>query len=407
MSLREIAFRGYDGKIYKNANYLRNLAFEAYKAVNKATALAPEDGELRLLRGIIEVEMPFFVNKLEQGIDDLNRVLKSDVPDSTKAEAFSWLGEAYQKKAMSYWIKIVSEDPDSRASEVVFDRMKPEVKRFDLSQYQPPLLAVDFILGFQDELAPQTAVWIEDIEGKFVKTIYVSGFSGHVKEKQRRLRKWANSSKFIDVDAVTGAGIKLGHHIYVWDLKDNIPYREKNLDQQHFTSPQAAAFFPLIHVLIIYAAHPAPGVTVIAFSEQLVAHAPHSIQPSRSTIRALRSSIINTPWGHTISQTPHPTHASESSSIVETSVKYLNCSIESYSPKIKSVPICVNPCAIKKIFAFLRELRGKKSIYKRLHISGKKSRTDPQDGSDQYRSRLHRNRLSHLLFYAGGRSKRR
>jgi len=31
--------------------------------------------------------MPFFVHKLEQGIDNLNRVLRSDVSDSTKAEA--------------------------------------------------------------------------------------------------------------------------------------------------------------------------------------------------------------------------------------------------------------------------------------------------------------------------------
>jgi len=31
--------------------------------------------------------MPFFVHKLEQGIDDLNRVLRSDVSGSTKAEA--------------------------------------------------------------------------------------------------------------------------------------------------------------------------------------------------------------------------------------------------------------------------------------------------------------------------------
>ena len=53
---------------------------------------------LRFLRGIAGVEVPFFVHKLEQGIDDLNRVLKSDVPDATKAEALYWLGEAYQKK---------------------------------------------------------------------------------------------------------------------------------------------------------------------------------------------------------------------------------------------------------------------------------------------------------------------
>jgi len=221
LTLRKLATRGYDEKIYENTDYQRNLAFEAYSALEKAITLSPEDGEIRLMKGIIEVEMPFFVNKLEQGIDDLNRVLKSDAPDSAKAEALYWLGEAYQKKAMRYWTKVVSEDPNSEASKAVFDRMRPAVKRFDLSHHQPPLLAIDFILGFRDELAPQTAVWIEDREGNFVKTVYVSGFSGHVKEKQVRLPKWANSSKFVDVDAVTGASINLGHHVYVWDLKDN------------------------------------------------------------------------------------------------------------------------------------------------------------------------------------------
>jgi len=171
--------------------------------------------------------MPFFVHKLEQGIDDLNRVLRSDVPDSTKAEAFHWLGKAYQKKAMNYWVKGVSKDPNSEESKAIFDRMRPAVKRFDLSHYQPPVLAIDFILGFRDELEPQTAVWIEDKDGNFVKTIYVSGFSGHAKEREVRLPKWANSSKFVDVDAVTGASINLGHHIYVWDLKDSLGRRVK------------------------------------------------------------------------------------------------------------------------------------------------------------------------------------
>jgi len=227
LTLREIIAKGYDEKIYEDTNYRRKLAFEGYRALNKAVGLAPEDGELRLLRGIAGVEVPFFVHKLEQGIDDLNRVLKSDVPDSTKAEALYWLGEAYQKKAMSYWIRVVSENPNSKASEAVFDRMRPSVKRFDLSQYQPPVLAIDFILGFRDELEPQTAVWIEDRKGNFVKTIYVSGFSGHAKEKQVRLPKWARSSEFADVDAVTGASINSGHHIYVWDLKDNSGRRVK------------------------------------------------------------------------------------------------------------------------------------------------------------------------------------
>jgi hypothetical protein len=105
--------------------------------------------------------------------------------------------------------------------------MRPAVKRFDLSQYEPPVLAIDFVLGFRDELEPQTAVWIEDKDGNFVKTIYVSGFSGHAKEREVRLPKWANSSKFGDVDAVTGASINLGHHIYVWDLKDSLGRRVK------------------------------------------------------------------------------------------------------------------------------------------------------------------------------------
>jgi tetratricopeptide (TPR) repeat protein len=227
LTLREIVAKGYDERIYEDTDYRRNLAFEGYRALNKAVSLAPEDGEIRFLRGIAGVEVPFFVHKLEQGIDDLNRVLKSDVPDSTKAEALYWLGEAYQKKAMSYWIRVVSEDPNSRASKAVFDRMRPAVKRFDLSQYQPPILAIDFILGFRDELEPQTAVWIEDREGNFVRTIYVSGFSGHAKEKQVRLSKWARSSKFVDVDAVTGASINSGHHIYVWDLKDDSGRRVK------------------------------------------------------------------------------------------------------------------------------------------------------------------------------------
>ncbi len=221
ITVREMVTKGYDEKIYENTKYRRRLVFEGYRALDKAIRLAPEDSELRLMRGIDGVKVPFFAGRLGQAMDDLNWVLKSDVSDSTKAEALYWLGKAYQKKAMSYWIKVVRKDPNSEAAKAIFDRMKPAVKRFELSQYEPPVLAIDFILGFLDELEPQTAVWIEDREGNFVKTIYVSGFSGHVKERQVRLPKWAKSSKFVDVDAVTGASINLGQHIYVWDLKDH------------------------------------------------------------------------------------------------------------------------------------------------------------------------------------------
>ncbi len=251
ITVREMVTKGYDEKIYENTRYRRNLVKEGYRALDKAIRLAPEDAELRLLRGIAGVQMPFFVRKLGRGIDDLNRVLKSDVSGSTKAEALYWLGEAYQKKAMSYWIKVVSEDPNSKASKAVFDRMRPALKRFDLSQYQPPVLAIDFILGFRDELAPQTAVWIEDREGNFVKTIYVSGFSGHVKEKELRLPEWANSSKFVDVDAVTGASINLGQHVFAWDLKDNLG---RKIEPGEYVVKVEVAYWPSMQYQLVSAA---------------------------------------------------------------------------------------------------------------------------------------------------------
>jgi tetratricopeptide (TPR) repeat protein len=218
--LSELAGTGYDERIYENTDLRSNLAFEIMEVLDKACAVSPEDIELRLLRGIIGVEMPFFVEKLEQAIVDLNWILKSNAPDSAKAEALYRLGEAYRKKAMSFWIKVVTKYPESKAARDVFDGLRTSIKRLDLSKYRTPILTIDFVLGFRDELAPQTAVWIETREGAFVKTIYVSGFSGHAKEQQVNLPTWSKSSKFADVDAVTRASINLGHHIYVWDLND-------------------------------------------------------------------------------------------------------------------------------------------------------------------------------------------
>lgn len=216
----ELASKGYDEMIHEDTNYRTNLAFDIARVLDKAVELAPEDVELRLQRGIIGVSMPFFVGKLDQGMDDLNRVLKSNADNSAKAEALYWLGMAHQKRTMTYWIKVVSDYPETKSSHTVFETMRPGVKRINLSEYKLPILTVDFILGFRDELPPQTAVWVEDKNGKFVKTIYVSGFSGHAREKQINLPEWSESSKFSDVDGVTGASIDLGHHIYVWDLKD-------------------------------------------------------------------------------------------------------------------------------------------------------------------------------------------
>lgn len=239
--LGELAGKGYDEKIYENTDLRTNLAFEIVETIDKAVELAPENVELRLLRGTIGVQMPFFVGKLDQSMEDLNWVLKNNVTDSVKAEALYWLGAAHQKKAMTYWIKVVSDYPDSAASQSVFETVRPAVKHLDISKYKLPILSISFILGFRDELAPQTAVWVEDENGKFIKTIYVSGFSGHARESQINLPKWSESSKFSDVDGVTGASIDIGHHIYVWDLKD---HGGKTVGPGKYTVKVEVAFWP-------------------------------------------------------------------------------------------------------------------------------------------------------------------
>lgn len=218
--LEHVAAEGYDPRIYLDTDLRTDLAFEVMMVMDKIVELAPDDLEMRFVRGITAVEMPFFVGKLEPGIDDLEMIANSTAPEAQRAQAHYWLGVAYRKKAMTEWISVVSDYADTEAAQSVFNSLNPGVKRLDVSQYKQPIVVIDFILGFKDELAPQTAVWVEDKDGNFIKTVYVSGFSGHAREKQVNLPIWARSSKFVDVDAITGASIDLGHHIYVWDLKD-------------------------------------------------------------------------------------------------------------------------------------------------------------------------------------------
>ncbi len=223
-----LAGKGYDENIYENTEYRSGIAFEAMNVLDKAVALAPENPKLRFIRGSVGVYMPFFLGKLEQSMEDLNMVLENDADKSAKAEALYYLGIAHQKKTMEYWNKVVADYPSTEASKMVLEGMRPAIKRIDPSKFKSSVVSVDFILGFQDALAPQTAVWIEDKNGKFVKTLYVSGFSGYVKEKQLWLKEWAKSSKFIDTDAITSASIDVGHHIYLWELKDHTGKKVKS-----------------------------------------------------------------------------------------------------------------------------------------------------------------------------------
>jgi tetratricopeptide (TPR) repeat protein len=225
--LGEDAQSGYDPRIYLDTDFRTDLAFEGVNALERALALAPDDLELRLSRASVYVNMPFFVGKLDAGIEELQKIIAQDAPSAVKSEALYLLGFAYQKKANTQWIKVVSEYAGTDASKQVFNTLRPAVDTSDAG-LKPPQLIIDFVLGFKDELAPQTAVWIQDQAGAFVKTVYVSGFSGFAREKQIDLPVYAERSKFSDVDAVTGASINLGHHVYQWNLKDASGQTVKN-----------------------------------------------------------------------------------------------------------------------------------------------------------------------------------
>ena len=220
LSSAQVAEKGYDENIYDDTNYLSVLAFETMASLDKAVDLAPDDLELRLIRGTFGLLMPFFLGKHDQSVADLEMVTEGEAPDSITAEALFYLGYARQREALRYWIKLAKKYPGSEGAKLAFSEMRPQVARLDDAAYDTPCVKIDFVLGFQDELAPQTAVWIEDEHENYIATIYVSGFAGYVKEKQVTLPIWAVVSKFEGIDGITSASIDIGHHIYVWNLKD-------------------------------------------------------------------------------------------------------------------------------------------------------------------------------------------
>ncbi|MFC1898086.1 DUF2271 domain-containing protein [Candidatus Cloacimonadota bacterium] len=215
--LGKIAESGYSSKINENTEYMSNLAFEVMATFEKLVELDPENMEMRFAKNELAIELPFFVGKLGSAIKDLEWI-KENKPEN-QARALYLLGKAYKKLANSYWAKAVNEFDDKTKAQILAE-MKPTIQYIEEDELSKPCVAIDLILGFQDELAPQLAVWIEDDKGNFIKTIYVSGFAGRVKEKQTTLPKWAESSEFEDADIITSASVDIGHHLFVWQLDD-------------------------------------------------------------------------------------------------------------------------------------------------------------------------------------------
>jgi tetratricopeptide (TPR) repeat protein len=219
-ALGGLASAGYDERIAEDTDLRTNLALEMMEAADNAVKYAPDDMEVRLLRGILSVELPFFVNALDRGAADLEMVIESDMPEPVRAEARYYLGRALRRRALSTWLDVLESHPNTRAAELVKSAMRPTFESVDIGSIPRPAVVVEYVLGFEDELPPQTAVWIETASGAYVTTLYVSGFSGHARESQVNLPVWAGTSEFAGIDAVTSASVGVGHHAVVWDLSD-------------------------------------------------------------------------------------------------------------------------------------------------------------------------------------------
>ncbi len=237
-----IAGKGYDERIAQDTNYRIGLCTKAFTHLDRAVKLAPNDLEIRLLRGIAEATFPAFLGWGDQAIEDLRMVADGDVPDTTKALALYYIGYVHKLKTLSLWGEVTDKYPRSRATQLIYEQMSPPQEPGPSFPSGPKLL-ISFWLGYQDQLPPQTAVWVEDSQGRFVRTLYVSGFAGWVGKKQVTLPQWGKASGF-QADAATGASIDWGKHIFTWDLKDGSGKRVK---KGRYTVKVEVQHWPSIH----------------------------------------------------------------------------------------------------------------------------------------------------------------
>jgi tetratricopeptide (TPR) repeat protein len=217
MAMLRMSAQGYDERIAEDTDFRANQAFRVMEYFDSAYVLDPEDVEIQYLRGSMGIEMPFFVERLDEGIEILERLSEMTVPDSLRRAIRYYLGYGYARKGLGEWRRLVQEDPESEETEEVFEYFHRILLPDDVSDVNPPKVEIEFTLGYQDELAPQAAVWVEDSKGEFIRTVYVSGFAGNVEDGQVTLAAWGRSSGF-ETDAKTGASIDVGNHAFAWDL---------------------------------------------------------------------------------------------------------------------------------------------------------------------------------------------
>ena len=75
----------------------------------------------------------------------------------------------------------------------------------------------------------QIAVWVEDSKGNYIKTIYITDFTGKKagwKKRQNSLSNWQRKANVVsmsqtEIDAISKATPKQGNVNIIWDCKDN------------------------------------------------------------------------------------------------------------------------------------------------------------------------------------------
>lgn len=219
-TLGQLAGQGYDESISEDVTSRAELAHEVHEVLSRCVELAPEDNEVRFLRGSVAINLPFFVNSLDIGISDLEYLSKNGKTDEMKGQSSYLLKQA---KEMQQVFKLAETGYEAKTEEEQQKLLTKFIKtNSPIKQAKPAsdFLQIEMTLGYRDQIAPQTAVWIEDIEGNYLKTLYISGFASHVKEHQMHLPNWAESSKFRNIEAVTGASIDCGNHLFYWDYTD-------------------------------------------------------------------------------------------------------------------------------------------------------------------------------------------
>jgi hypothetical protein len=213
--------KGYDERIYDDQNTRTHLAFDVVRETERALELDPDNFELKLQYAFMCVYMPFFTGRMDKGIELLETMSKDEsLPDSVQSQVLYTLGVAYRRKGNALWMKLAKTQPDAQEIQSVYNEYGLREHGKENVKAEGEKVVVTFHMGLMDELAPQTAVWVEDLNGNFVKTLYVSGFSGYAKEKQINLPDWSAISEF-ETDGTTAASIDWGKHTYAWDLTDH------------------------------------------------------------------------------------------------------------------------------------------------------------------------------------------